>query len=87
MPASPPLDLTGQVRKTQAYYFANGGVADIWMGEWLQDNTQKIVQYFPFLLAFNTDWHGQVAVKVMRDVCSNADYFEWLKIVSGTAAL
>jgi hypothetical protein len=44
MPASPPLDLTGQVRKTQAYYFANGGVADIWMGEWLQDNTRKIVQ-------------------------------------------
>jgi hypothetical protein len=81
--SSPPLlDLTGKVRKTQTYYFANGVLADIWKGEWSRGSMRQTVRYFSFLPRFNTNWHLQVAVKVIRDVRDNMDYFEMLKMVS-----
>ena len=30
-------NLTGTVRKSENYYFAFGGLADVWKGEWTQD--------------------------------------------------
>jgi uncharacterized protein with von Willebrand factor type A (vWA) domain len=36
-------DLTGKVRKTEEYYFANGGLADIWKGEWSRRGSKQIV--------------------------------------------
>jgi hypothetical protein len=29
-------NLTGMVRKSENYYFAFGGAADVWKGEWTQ---------------------------------------------------
>jgi hypothetical protein len=37
---------------------------------------------FSFQPRFNTNWHLQVAVKVIRDVRNNIDDFEVLKLVS-----
>jgi len=36
-------DLTGKVRKTEKYYFANGGLADIWKGELSTRGLKQIV--------------------------------------------
>ena len=36
-------DLTGKVRKTETYYFANGGLSDVWKGEWSRENEKEIV--------------------------------------------
>lgn len=35
-------DLTGQVKKTEPYYFANGGFADIWRAEWKEGSGEKV---------------------------------------------
>ena len=84
MASSLPHDLTGIVSKTGTYSFAIGGHSDIWMGEWLRGGSRQIVQriLISFKFRFNTDRLVQVAVKVIRDVCSNADHFERLKTAS-----
>lgn len=46
MPSFNLQDLTGKVRKTEKYYFANGGLADIWKGEWSGKKTPRIVSRF-----------------------------------------
>jgi hypothetical protein len=41
------MDLTGKVRKTQAYYFTNGELADvIWLGEWSRGNLYNPLHFF-----------------------------------------
>lgn len=35
-------DLTGEVTKTEPYYFANGGFADIWRAEWKERKSGKV---------------------------------------------
>jgi len=41
------MDLTGKVRKTQAYYFTNGELADvIWIGEWSRRNLYNPLHFF-----------------------------------------
>jgi hypothetical protein len=37
-------DLTGTVRKTDKYYFANGGLADVWKGEWSHGTSRQLVK-------------------------------------------
>lgn len=43
MPSFRLQDLTGKVRKTEKYYFANGGLADIWKGEWSRRGLKQTV--------------------------------------------
>lgn len=44
----PTQDLTGTVRKTESHYFANGGLADIWKGEWTREGgSREIVRHPP----------------------------------------
>ena len=85
MPHLPLQDLTGQVRKTETYYFANGSLADIWKGEWSRRiSTKQMVRniFIPFLSKQTTNLLFQVAIKVIRDVSNNVDYFELLKMAS-----
>jgi hypothetical protein len=50
------LDLSGKVKKTESHYFAFGGFADIWKGEWDDDEAGQRVQVsqiwfrLPFLI-------------------------------------
>jgi hypothetical protein len=43
MPSPALLDLTGKIRKTQAFCFAIGVLADIWMGELSRGTVKQIV--------------------------------------------
>lgn len=36
-------DLTGQVKITEQSYFANGGSANIWKGEWARGGSNQTV--------------------------------------------
>ena len=38
------LDLTGCIRCTERYYFALGGSAEIWKGEWVQKDSGTAVE-------------------------------------------
>jgi len=42
MSFQPTRDLTGQVIKMEPYYFAYGGRADIWMGQWIQKDSKGV---------------------------------------------
>lgn len=43
MPSEALPDLSGQVKKTDPSYFASGGVADIWKGQWTTEAKQESV--------------------------------------------
>ncbi|TDL16125.1 kinase-like protein [Rickenella mellea] len=70
MPKRPVLpklkmrNLTGQVRRTSDYYFANGGFADVWKCDWHDQTAGKV---------------RSVAVKVLRSSWTDPDYLERLQ--------
>ena len=50
MSSQPTQDLTGQVKKTEPYYFAHGGSADIWMGELTKSDSGNLKVWHTYLL-------------------------------------
>ena len=38
----PTQDLTGQVVNMEPYYFAHGGIADVWMGQWIPKDSKNV---------------------------------------------
>ena len=82
MPPFRPQDLTGKVRKIDKYYFANGGLADIWRAELSRGSSRRIVYSSLYSnLLVHSHLQCQVAVKVIRSAWSKGDHLETLKTV------
>ncbi|KIM82575.1 hypothetical protein PILCRDRAFT_7939 [Piloderma croceum F 1598] len=61
-------DLTGMVRKIEKYYFANGGLADIWKGELSTRGSTQIVAVKVIRSAWSrSDQHEQLNMKLLRE--------------------
>lgn len=61
-------DLTGKVRKTEKYYFANGGLADIWKGELSIKGSRQTVAIKVIRSAWSrSDQHEQLKMKLLRE--------------------
>jgi hypothetical protein len=77
-------DLTGKVSKTEKYYFAYGGFADVWKGEYYSTDAEKpnlvnepsISPQIPAISDLNPLF--QVAIKVIRGAWHDPEYLQRL---------
>jgi len=61
-------DLTGRVRKTGAYYFDHGGVADVWLGAWSRGHATQVVAVKIIRGIWNNaEYLEQHKVKLLRE--------------------
>jgi hypothetical protein len=81
-------NLTGMVRKSENYYFAFGGAADVWKGEWIQHTKHStratVVSKIPSPTLQNVILHSffiKLAIKTIRSVWHDPQYIKTLNTV------
>ena len=78
-------NLTGQVRKSENYYFASGGLADGRKGEYTRRSTKatvvSVVQIPTSNSVTNIILLPKLAIRVIRSTWDESKYLERLKVV------